>query len=151
MNSLWLQMRHCGSVYFQILRVCVCAVDAPQMKKSKLTLKCEIHYLCECISVSMATTLGIAEQRRIRWGRKMRMDFQQGELIMMITRKLTYIVSPKLEKPFPIIANLLHQAGPLRETAGFKQIWGLDQGNFWCFQERSSPCKQGKPVIPGER
>lgn len=46
--------------------VCVCAVDAPQMKKSKKTLKCEIHYLCECISVSMATTLGIAEQRRIR-------------------------------------------------------------------------------------
>lgn len=65
----------------------------------------------------------------------MRMDFQQGELIMMITRKLTYIVSPKLEKPFPIIASLLHLAGPLRETAGFKQIWGLDQGNFWVLSE----------------
>ncbi len=95
---------------------CVCVVDAPQMKKSKMTLKCEIHYLCECISVSMATALGIAEQRGIRWGWKMRMDFQQGELIMMITRKLTYIVSPKLEKPFPIIANLPHLAGLLRDS-----------------------------------
>ncbi len=63
----------------------------------------------------MATALGIAEQRGIRWGRKMRMDFQQGELIMMITRKLTYIVSPKLEKPFAIIANLPHLAGLLRD------------------------------------
>lgn len=146
MNSLWLHMHE---HLFSNLG-CVCEVDAAQMKKSEMTLKCEIHYLCECISVAMATALGIAEQRGIRWGQKMRMDFQQGELIMMITRKLTYIVSPKLEKPFPIIANLPHLAGLLRDQRDSNRSGAQIKGIFAAFRNDafpSSPWKLGKCIM----